>query len=300
MIGLIAAAPATGAVAQDLFAQDSTRASSRPLHHKPAYEPHADSVVATFLTTARAATRKYHDLDAAVAAGYRLVGPDFPGMGEHWVHIRRVVQRDLDIERPAVLSYLRVDGNPVLTGVAYAQPVRRGEDPPEDFVVPGLWHFHSGSIDEETLLLNPRSMHHGSEEQPRLAMLHAWIWAENPDGLFAQDNWALPFLRLELPVPDAAPPQAGKALFLLTNGVNYYAKLIEVAGSPAEPDRAAVRAVLERSHDRVGSQYRAMLDAGVVTETDLDGLVATWCDMWAEIERAVSPELWARIEMLSG
>lgn len=75
---------------------------------------------------------------------------------------------------------------------------------------------------------------------------------------------------------------------------------VRVAGSPAEPDRAAVHDVLERSRDRVESQYHAMVDTCVVTESDLNGLVATWYDMWAEIERAVSPELWAKVKMLSG
>ncbi len=258
-----------------------------------------DSVVAAFVEEARAATAKYRDLNTAIGAGYRLVGPDFPGMGEHWVHTRRVVQRTLSVARPAVLSYLRIEGEPVLTGVAYAQPVQQGEEPPP-FILPGLWHYHAGSIDEETLLLNPQSMHHGSDALPRLAMFHAWIWVDNPDGLFAQDNWALPFLRLGLPVPEAVPPQAGKALFLLTDGVVYYAQLVDVAGSPDEADRAAVEAVLVQYRARVQTRYAAMQAAGVVTEQDLEDLVACWHELWRTLEDSVSPALWAQIKMLAG
>lgn len=287
----------------------TAQAQTAPHHdtmapHGHAHAPTArtaaqDSAVGAFVERARAATAKYHDLGTAIAAGYRLVGPDFPGMGEHWVHTRRVVQRTIDVARPAVLSYLRVEGEPVLTGVAYARPVQRGETPPS-FVLPGLWHFHSGSIDEETLLLNPRSMHHGSADQPRLAMVHAWIWMENPDGLFAQDNWALPFRRLGLPVPDAVPPQAGKALFLLSDGVAYYARLIEVAGEPSDADRAAVRQVLEQYHRQVQRRYRTMRDADAVTDADLAWLVSQWHAMWDALKENVSPALWARIKMLGG
>lgn len=268
--------------------------------HTPAARTAAqDSVVGAFVERARAATAKYHDLSAAIAAGYRLVGPDFPGMGEHWVHTRRVVQRTVNVERPSVLSYLRVDGEPILTGVAFARPVQPGEEPPP-FIIPGLWHFHSGSIDEETLLLNPRSMHHDSAAQPRLAMVHAWIWMENPDGVFAQDNWALPFRRLGLSVPEAVPPQAGKALFLLSDGVAYYTRLIETAGTPSTSDRAAIQQVLERFHAQVQMRYRAMHDVGAVSEADIAWLVAQWHALWAALKAAVHPALWAEIEMLAG
>jgi hypothetical protein len=198
-----------------------------------------------------------------------------------------------------VLSYLRVNGKPILTGVAYARPVQRGETPPP-FVLPGLWHFHSGSIDEETLLLNPRSMDHGSADQPRLAMVHAWIWMENPGGLFAQDNWALPFRRLGLPVPDMVPPQASKALFLLSDGVDYYARLVETAGTPTDADRAAVQRVLERYHARVQRRYQTMRDANAVTEDDVSWLASQWQAIWGALKENVSPALWAQIKMLGG
>jgi hypothetical protein len=255
--------------------------------------------VAAIAERIRAVTVRYHDLNAAIGAGYRLVGPDFPGMGEHWVHAQYLLQRELSVERPAILSYLRVDGEPVLTGVAYATPVQRGEEPPE-FILPGLWHFHSGTVDEETLLLNPRSMHHGSGDQPRLAMFHAWVWRENPDGLFAQDNWALAFLRLGLPVPDKPLPQAGKALFLASDGVDYYARLIDVAGAPGDTDREQVRAVLKRSYDRLRPLLERMQAADAVTDQDQAELAALWDALWEEIEESVSPALWARIAMLAG
>lgn len=302
-----------------VVAGDGVRAQAPPQHAPPPPAPshHHDAAphvehgaspslsaeeeerVAAVIERVREVTGRYHDLDAAIGAGYRLVGPDFPGMGEHWVHPQYLLQRDLSVERPAILSYVRIDGHPVLTGVAYARPVRSGETPP-DFIAPGLWHYHSGTVDEETLLLNPRSMDHDARDQPRLAMFHAWVWTENPSGLFAQDNWALPFIRLGLPVPDAVLPQAGKALFLESDGVDYYARLIDVAGEPGEADRAAVRSVLERFHQRLQVPLQRLQGVNAVTAQDQDELAALWEELWRAIEDAVSPAVWKRIEMLAG
>lgn len=273
------------------------------VHHghagRPALNADEKAHVASVTERIRAVTERYHDLDAAIGAGYRLVGPDFPGMGEHWVHPQYLLQRALDVERPAILSYLRIGDETILTGVAYATPVQTGEDPPE-FILPGLWHFHSGTVDEETLLLNPRSMHHGSGDQPRLAMFHAWVWTENPSGLFAQDNWALPYLRLGLPVPERPLPQAGKALFLASDGVGYYARLIEVAGAPSEAERAAVRAVLDRSYDRLRLHLERMRKNDAVTDQDQVELAALWNQLWIEVKGAVGKVLWERIALLAG
>lgn len=271
--------------------------------HAPAPPPDAEQAehVAAVTEQIRAATARYHDLEAAIGAGYRLVGPDFPGMGEHWVYAPYLLQREVSIERPAILSYLRIGGRPVLTGVAYARPVQSGETPP-DFILPGLWHYHTGTVDEETLLLNPPAAHHGAgaEDQPRLAMFHAWVWTPNPAGTFAQDNWALPFLRVGLPAPAAVRPQAGKALFLASGGVAYYARLVDAAGAPDEAERAAVRAVLEQYHERLQGPLQRMHHAGAVTEQDQTELADLWTALWADIERAVSPAVWARLATLAG
>ncbi len=257
-----------------------------------------DSVIAAFVRQARAATRKYHSVDAAIAAGYRLIGPDFPGMGEHWVHVRLAIQRKFDRARPNVLTYLQVEGERILTGVAFAIPVLPGGSPP-DFPFPEAWHYHSGTIDEEALILNPHAMDHGDAEEARLAMVHAWVWTENPGGLFEQDNWALPFLRLGLLVPDEIPPQAGKALFLLTGGVEYYAQLVQLAGEPDPEDKAAVREILSKYHELVRAAVELAMSerAHPVQTPELSHL---WHALWAEIQQRVSKRLWTRIRMLAG
>jgi hypothetical protein len=39
----------------------------------------------------------------------------------------------------------------------------------------------------------------------RLAMVHAWVWLDNPQGVFAQEHTALPYLRAGLPASWAEP-----------------------------------------------------------------------------------------------
>ena len=47
----------------------------------------ASSAAQRFVDLVRVATDRYHDRARAVADGYRLIGRDFPGMGEHWVNV---------------------------------------------------------------------------------------------------------------------------------------------------------------------------------------------------------------------
>ena len=248
--------------------------------------------------TIRVASDRFQDIRNAVAAGYRQVGPDFPGMGEHWVNIRQVIQRDLDLTKPAVLSYLKIGDERKLTGVAYTWPLVPGEEPPE-FIAPGLWHTHAGSIDEETLVLNPRGMHHGGGDQPRLAMIHAWVWVDNPAGVFEQDNWALPFLRIGLPVPEKIPPQAGKALFLLTDGAEYYMNLIQLAGNPSEDESDAIRAIVVETSSKVSGWRDSVENATPVSNGDMEYLSECWIEMWGEIQAVADDQLWSKIEPLA-
>ena len=72
------------------------------------------------VTAMRAGTARYRDLAAAIADGYRQIGPDFPTMGEHWVNAGLLVGGVLDPARPQVLEFASINGRPTLIGVAYA------------------------------------------------------------------------------------------------------------------------------------------------------------------------------------
>jgi hypothetical protein len=183
------------------------------------------------LARARAATDIYVDRKVAIADGYRRVGRDFPSMGEHWLSTKLVVEGVFDVSRPQMLTYVKINGRPTLTGVVYIVPLQQGESPPDAFGPEALWHEHNGTIDEEGLLPE----HHSTPTavtRTRVAFLHVWIRIPNANGIFAAENWAIPFLRLELPVPQTFPNGAARALSLLSGGNDFFDELMGADASP--------------------------------------------------------------------
>ncbi len=269
--------------------------------HEHEHQSPPDSIsaeVLAFLAEVRATAEQYHDPAAASLAGYRLLGPDFPGMGYHWVNGELAARREIDPRHPPVISYLDVDGSLLLTGVAFAMPVRAGEPLP-DFPYPGAWHVHSGTVEEETLFLNPASMSHSSEGEWRLAMLHAWVITENPAGVFEQDNWALPYLRVGLKPPADVSPQAAKALHLIAGGENYYLKLIEAAASIDKDERRRVAQLLRTHADQVRA-FVAMASETPDHSQMRMSLERVWREMWQDIRAVLRETTWNRVSMLAG
>jgi hypothetical protein len=229
-----------------------------------------------FVACAREATAKYRDLGEAVLDGFRPIGDDFPSMGEHWIHAGRVFDGTLDPERPEVLSYARLGGEPVLIGVAYALPLLAGESSP-DWPVPAPgWHDHYGSLDEETFL--PLG-HEPNADGPRIAMLHAWLWLENPAGLFAPDNWALPYLRLGLE-PSAVSPRAARALSLVSGGDAFFRRIVEASPELGEEEGDRALSLLEGARASVA---RMLAGAGAgLSDADVARLEALWNEIASE------------------
>lgn len=266
---------------------------ARAQHHDHATKPIDDAAATAFVQDVRDAMVAFRDRDRAIAAGYRQVGPDFPGMGEHWVHPRKMFARDVDPASPPVLSYVEIDGRAVLTGAAFAMPIGDGQDPP-DLPFGDVWHVHEGTVDEETLVLNPGVKIRGTESATRLAMFHVWTDLENPGGVFAQDNWRLPFVRLGLSAPNDITSDAGKAVFLLNGGHEYYRELLRLAGRPSVEEMARFDDVLESAADRV----RVLIDS-TSGDPGIERLGAEWTRMWDEIERVASDGTWKALHPLS-
>jgi hypothetical protein len=242
------------------------------------------------IAAARAATTRYEDRSLAIADGYRPIGSDFPAMGEHWVNVGLLFDGRTEAERPEFLSYLIVGGRPRLLGVAYAVPLLSGETAPEWPRGQCGWHDHARSVDEETLL--PHGAHAasmGSGSGARLAMLHAWVWLPNPDGVFAADNWAIPYARLGLAPPADAPDAAGKALSLLSGGVQHFEAAFSAAVDPAPHSRRQARRRLEAARREVESfvSRRHGTALGLAEATQLAGV---WEATWDALERTVSGE----------
>jgi hypothetical protein len=238
--------------------------------------------VAGFVAAARAATERYRQQSTAIADGYRRIGPDFPSMGEHWVSVPLVVRGDVDPLHPPILEYVTVAGEPMLAGVAYTQLVRDGP-PRAPLPAPSsAWHYHAGSVDEESFILGHarRSGGMDSAPGPRIAVLHAWLWLDNPAGLFATDNWALPWHRLAIrPPPESdGPSPAGLAAALASGGEAYFLALLRLRDSLSAERVERVAALL----DRYGRDWRARFQ--VVATEDLPLPVTELSGAWSALE----------------
>lgn len=180
------------------------------------------------LEDVRKATARFRDHEVAFREGYRLFGQDGPLMGEHWYH-PGLVLRPFDLERPSTLMYMKLNGVRTLIAVAYTIYRRPDEPMPEGFAGDAdRWHVHD--IEKITrVLMETHPMlewigEHlirqgkvgGGQGRTHLTMLHTWVWIENPDGVFADHNRALAYLRLGLPASYAngGTMAAAKALGL--------------------------------------------------------------------------------------
>ena len=247
----------------------------------------------TFVECARAGTERYRDRTVAIVDGYRPIGRDFPSMGEHWIRISLLFDGRFEPSRPEVLNYVVVNGTPELAGVGYAVPLLPGETVPDGPAGPHAWHDHSRTIHEETVLPH----HHRSGQDgggARLAMLHAWVWTANPDGMFAADNWAIPLRRSGLTAPSSVPRAAAKAVALATGGRDYFERAVDAAG-------AAERRVAKNAMDdaqRKAQYVVASVGRADISDADLARLALIWNDMWQRIDAAASPEIRQRLSEL--
>jgi hypothetical protein len=117
-------------------------------------------------------------------------------------------------------------------------------------------------------------------------MLHAWIWVDNPQGIFAADNWALPFLRLGLrtALSDSHsdfPLEAAKALSLVNGGRDYVEASLEAAGARDASGQA--RLILDAASKQVAAVLPSRA-AGALDRSQLEQLVTIWRDMWSLID----------------
>jgi hypothetical protein len=256
-----------------------------------------DSIASSaFVAAARAGTAKYRDLSVAIADGYRRVGGDLPSLGEHWVQLGRVATSRITPDEPPVLIYVRANGQPRLAGIGYTAHLAPGEPYPDFPAGPAAWHDHNGSVDEEVLPVN-----HGASSGPgggsggtRLAVMHAWLWLENPRGIWTTDNWALPFVRLGLR-PDAASVPASAALSLVSGGEEYYARAIARIGALGAEEQERVRTVLTKSAAAVASLLAEDARRDRLTAAELARLEEIWTSMWDGVTASVRPDAAARV-----
>lgn len=264
--------------------------------HAHGPEPDVDA----FLDDVARGVRAFEDRSEAVRYGYRRIGPDFPGMGEHWVNPGLVLSGGVNPSRPQILTYVEADGRVRLTGAAFALALGRGEEPPSAPLGADVWHDHGGSVDEEALILeSPTSMHH-DPDGPRLAMFHVWLWPENPEGALAQNNWTLAWVRLGLEPPEDPDPMVARALSLYTDEGAYYKMLLaRVAGVSSEAeDSTSVRVIhdtVDRAAVRVAANLASRSDTAALSPEQAAHVKDAWGLLWEELERDLDGPTWSRL-----
>lgn len=247
----------------------------------------------------RLATDQFKDPKNAQAAGYRSLGPDMPNMGVHWINTGIAVQRTIDFENPSTLTYLPVNGSLQLTGVAYTSPVKTGETAPVLPIESMKWHYHSGSLEKEAHGIHTEHMQRAQTEEMNLAMIHVWVWSDNPDGIFSADNWALSYYRFGLkpPKPEELDPDVSKALFLASGKVDYYLKFIELSIEPETLDEGQIRPVLSEYSSRVNDVLKPYEPGNSLSANHRKEISELWFDMWQQIKRILAPKKWDKIEI---
>lgn len=243
-----------------------------------------DSVAADFLRRAKHASERYRRIEAAIADGYRRVGIDFPTLGEHWAHIATAATGGLDPERPPVLIYVRAGGVPALAGLAYTSLLQPGESYPEWPAGSHVWHEHNGSVEEESAPLSHALMV-PARGRVRVAVMHAWVWVENPDGVWMSDNPALPFRRLGFETPPASPHlmRAAHAAALLSDGARFYSGAISRAGALNDVGRRRVDSLLTDGRARAMAMIEPTDRGRTLTERDVTQLASIWRDVIASM-----------------
>jgi hypothetical protein len=128
----------------------------------------------------RESTRRFHDVNQAMAEGYQLAfgcvsGPDDGAMGLHYVNMDLVGDGELDPRRPEIVIYEPLpNGGRRLIGADY-------------LVFVDAWHAKNAGTPE----LMGQLMHLFEAPNrfglPAFYTLHVWAWKANPTGAFV--NW---------------------------------------------------------------------------------------------------------------
>lgn len=131
----------------------------------------------------RLATRDFHDVTVAIAAGYTsagscVSGPEVGAMGVHYPNGALVGDGMLDPRRPEILIYEQRGGRLRLLGVEY-------------LVIAQQWDASNAA---PPVLMGQHFHYVGSPNRyglPPFYELHVWAWRDNPNGMFVDWNPAV-------------------------------------------------------------------------------------------------------------
>lgn len=134
---------------------------------------HLSSATLKELSLARKATAKFHDIVVAKKAGYVDIHLPLPHMGQHYMN-PALLDGEFDPANPEILVYQENEstGKFKLVAVEYAFDNGDYINPPEGF---------TGNSDNWSLF---------TPQGPWTC--HAWVWANNPTGIFMPFNPNVP------------------------------------------------------------------------------------------------------------
>jgi hypothetical protein len=169
------------------FAEEPASAGHR--HAAGAARASGGPGVTAELARVRAATARFHRVDAAVAAGYQLgwvngsgnrivagcvSHPTAGAMGYHYFNAALMADNAVDALEPEVLVYAPTDdGGLRLVAVEWVV-LSAGSNPPGVSEPPSVLGMPMH------ILVPPPG--------PAFYLTHAWVWAPNPAGMFADFN----------------------------------------------------------------------------------------------------------------
>jgi hypothetical protein len=113
-------------------------------------------------------------------------------------------------------------------------------------------------------------------------MLHVWGNLTNPGGVFESDNWALPFARLALEVPDRFVTASARALSLASGGDTYYRLLFQLQARPEPEVQEVVEDLIAAAQRDVNEILMRRPRTSALGAGELAALEQVWVRLWTE------------------
>ena len=152
------------------------------------------------LDSVRESTERYRDFEAAIADGFFQTTDEVPNMGAHFINLGRSLDGEFDPTEPEILLYVRDESKRwELVGTSFILSTEQvGSDHPDAFAGPlDNWHIHysvcTGATVTSRSATREECRAQGGIWAPTLGwMIHAWVWVDNPLGVFSMWNPEIP------------------------------------------------------------------------------------------------------------
>jgi hypothetical protein len=181
--------------------------------------------------------------------------------------------------------------------VAYTALLEPGESLPSFSAARSFWHEHNGTVVDESFPLAGRTGPPGPDEA-HLAILHAWVWTDNPEGLFTTDNWSLPFVRAGVPAPRVPTAELAGALSLGAGGADYYLLAARTIGQLSDMEALSAERLLRAEAARLADRVARVRAKRALDPADERELVEQWRALWDAVA-GVAPDRATAIRALA-